>query len=184
MIDITIAKNAGFCFGVKRAIDKVQELLNNNIKLYCIGDIIHNEYVVNKLKSNGLIILNDENEINKLHDEYVIIRSHGIDKNIQKILLDNNNKIIDLTCPYVKNIHNIVDENTKNDEITILVGDINHPEVKAIKSYANGEIHIINSIDEAKNLNLDKNKKIIVISQTTSSIQNYQNIIDILEKII
>lgn len=182
-MNINIAKNSGFCFGVKNAIDKINILLDCNDKVYCIGDIIHNDFVNNKLKNKGLVILEDYDQIAKLKCENVVIRSHGIQKSIYEILEKNNNKILDLTCPYVKKIHKIVDEETKNNAPLIILGDQKHPEVIAIKSYAHNKVYILDNVENIDEIKEDKNTPIVLVSQTTQDKDKYKNIVDILTKI-
>lgn len=181
-MNITIAKNAGFCYGVKKAVDEVEALLDKNIQVYSIGEIIHNEYVIEKLQKKGLIILND-NEATEIHNKNVLIRSHGIEKDIYLILKNNGNTIYDLTCPNVSKIHSIVEKETKNGTSLIIIGDKEHPEVKGIKSYANGKVYIIDNEEEIANILEPKDTNFILVSQTTQNTKKFKNIVDILNKI-
>lgn len=182
MIDITVAKNAGFCFGVKRAIDMLEEIVNDpNIKkpIYSIGAIIHNDIVIKKYSEKGVIIV-DEKEALSLKDSTVILRTHGVEKKIHEKLLKNNNKIIDLTCPYVKKIHKLVSQYTDMQYKIIIIGDKSHVEVKGIVSYANDNIAVVNSKEDIENLKFDKNEKIVIMFQTTANIEKSKILVDIL----
>ncbi len=180
-MEVIVAKNAGFCFGVKRAIEKATEILNKSQKkVYSIGALIHNEVVTNDLKSKGLIEINDVDEIKKLKSETVIIRTHGIEKNLYDILKANDNEIIDLTCPFVKKIHNVVEKCTKAGYKIIVIGDKNHPEVKGIVSYGK-DIYVVSNESEIKSLPLDKNDKIFLVFQTTADADKSQKLVDILQ---
>ena len=181
---IFIAKNSGFCFGVKRAIDSVYEKLRNcDEKIYSIGPIIHNEVVTNDLKSKGLIEINDINEINSLKNNKVIRRTHGIEKDVYLKLKQNGNDIIDLTCPFVQKIHNLVKEYSDKGYKIIVVGDKNHPEVKGIVSFATNDIIVIINENDINTIKYDKNDKILVVFQTTTNADNAQKLVDILNNL-
>ena len=189
MVSVTLAKNAGFCFGVKRAIDMVNENLKKFGTLYCVGELIHNEKVIDELEKKGLVIV-DKEEALKLKNENVVIRSHGIEKKIFEEIERNGNNIIDCTCPFVKKIHKLVEEHSKNDEKIVVIGDKEHQEVKGIVSYGSPKseknidnisknIAVVNSVDELKGLQFDKNDKIFIVSQTTANIEKNKKIVDI-----
>ena len=180
-MEIVVAKNAGFCFGVKRAIEKTNDYLNKSGEIYSIGPLIHNEIVTNDLKKRGLIELNDIEEIKALKNKKVIIRTHGIEKEIYEILEKNNNEIIDLTCPFVKKIHELVEKYSNSGYKIIVIGDKNHPEVKGIVSYANNDIYVIINEEDIKALNIDKSANIFVVFQTTTNALNAQKLVDILK---
>ena len=181
-MEITVAKSAGFCFGVKRAVVDTYKILHESEgkKIFSIGPLIHNEIVTNDLKSKGLIELNDIEEINKLKNETVIIRTHGALKSIIDTLKSNNNEIIDLTCPLVSKIHNLVSNYSKKEYIIIVVGDKDHPEVKGIVSRAEGDIFVVINEDDINALKIDKNSKILVVFQTTTNVNNAKKLVDIL----
>lgn len=180
-MEFVIAENAGFCFGVERAIDATYETLkNNNSKVYSIGPIIHNDIVINDLESHGLVVINDYDEALKLKNEKVIIRTHGIEKNIYEALKNNGNEIIDLTCPFVSKIHKIVSEYSDKGYRIVVIGDKEHPEVKGIISYAKTDIYVIINENDIKSLQMDKNDNICVVCQTTTNMDNAQKLVDIL----
>ena len=182
-MEIIVAKNAGFCFGVKRAIEETNALLSNRkSKIYSIGSLIHNEHVVNKLKENGLIELNSINDIKCLKNETVIIRTHGIEKEIKELLIGNGNELIDLTCPFVKKIHEVVKKYSNDGYTVIVIGDKNHPEVRGIVSYGK-KIYVVINESDIKNLNIPINSKILVVFQTTINSSNAEKLVDILCKI-
>lgn len=175
------AQNAGFCFGVKRAIDAVYKELSENSKIYCIGPLIHNEEVIKDLEKKGLITLNELSVINKLTNEVVVIRTHGIEKESIDTLIFNGNKIIDLTCPFVKKIHNFVKDYSKRGYKVIVIGDENHPEVKGIVSYSTSEIRVVNSEEDIKKLDFNKTDKVLIVLQTTSDSGKSKKLVDILK---
>ena len=123
-MEVILAKKAGFCFGVQKAIDMVYDEANSsNNNIYTYGPIIHNEEVVSDLESKGVKAINfDENELNDLLDCTVVIRSHGVGKNIYDSLEQKNCDVVDATCPFVKKIHNIVKEESEKGRTIIIVG--------------------------------------------------------------
>lgn len=183
---IVVAKSAGFCFGVKRAVVEAYKVLeqeefkSKKKKIYSIGPLIHNETVTDDLKSKGLIELNDIDDIRGLKNEKVIIRTHGTLKSIEEELKKNGNEIIDLTCPFVSKIHNLVSEYSENGYKIIVIGDKEHPEVQGIVSRAKNDIYVIISKNDINNLKIDKNDKILVVCQTTTNVNNAQILVDIL----
>ena len=183
MINVVIAKNAGYCFGVKRAVEETKRLLSNNETVYVIGDLIHNEKVVNELKQSGLVVLNDYNEIRNLNNKQVIIRSHGIEKQIKEELIKNKNYVTDLTCPFVSKIQSIVYEESLKGNSIIVIGDKNHPEIKSIVSYSNKPIEVINSVDDIKTLKIPNYEDVTVVFQTTSNIEKSKKLVDILHNL-
>ena len=177
---VIIAKNAGFCFGVKRAIEEVRIILDKSEnKVYSIGALIHNEKVVNELKDKGLIELNDVDDIKNLKNEVVIIRTHGIEKELYNCIRDNGNEIIDLTCPFVKKIHDIVEKYTNDAYNIIVIGDKNHPEVRGIMSYGS-HVNVVLSENDIKELEIPKDSKVLVVSQTTADVETSEKLVDIL----
>ncbi len=161
---IILAKSAGFCFGVKRAIDCVYNMIGFG-KIYTYGSLIHNKFVISDLEEKGVFVVDNFDEIEK--DSTVIIRSHGVPKSIYTELENKNIKYVDCTCPFVKKIHTIVNKAyTAGDEI-IIVGNFEHPEIIGINGWAENSGIIINSPEEALNTYIDKNKKYTLVVQTT-----------------
>ncbi len=186
-MSITIAKNAGFCFGVKRATDYVEALVkerDENTEIYTLGNLIHNDTYIKSLEECGVFSISVEDAIQRAKNIqenkkiYILIRTHGIQKQSEEALREieaqnPNLKIIDMTCPFVKRIHKIADENTSSDTHFILLGSENHPEVQGILSYVSGERHTFATEEELEKLiNSDilSQKKIILASQTTQSL--------------
>ncbi len=176
-MDVKLVKSAGFCFGVKRAANLAVESLEScsNRKIYTMGEIIHNNYVVNTLKEKGIEPILNEKEILNIHNSIVILRSHGVKKEILEKLRLNNNVIIDAICPFVKKIHSYVDMLTSEKYFVVIVGDKNHPEVVAISSFADKKNSaVISSAEEVKKLK--RKNKIGVVTQTTQDIKNFLEI--------
>ena len=174
MIKIKIAKNAGFCFGVRNAVNKLYSLIPSKNKIFSFGEIIHNPVVINDLKEKGVIFTENLNEIK---NGTVVIRSHGVDKKTFEIL-SKYSTLIDATCPFVKKIHDIVDKYYNLGYEIIILGQKNHPEVKGINGYCDNKALIFDNekeIDDAKN-EIKKHEKICVVVQTTFSDTLCQNL--------
>lgn len=180
MKDLLIAKTAGFCFGVKRAIDSVYKSLDEYDELYSIGQVIHNERVVDDLSKKGLKVLTDKEAL-LLQNKNIIIRSHGIEKDKLSILQKNSNNIIDLTCPYVKKIQKIVEERSNNGDTVIVVGNKEHEEVKSIVSYARSDIYVVDDEEGIKDLKIAQKSSILVVFQTTFNTVYGQKLVAILK---
>ena len=183
-MNLIVAKTAGFCFGVKRAVDKVYEqVLNSKEKIFTYGPIIHNEEVVNDLAKRGVQVINDENELTKLNQGTVIIRSHGVSEHIYNVINEKGLKCVDATCPFVKKIHKIVRDESQKGNYIIIIGDKNHPEVQGIKGWCvNNDISIIKSEDEARDFTLKEAKKVCIVSQTTFNYNKFKDLVEIIEK--
>jgi len=179
---VELAKSAGFCFGVNRAVDLVYNEIKNNKKVYTLGPIIHNEEFVNQLKQQGVDIINDIDEIKNLESGTIIIRSHGISQDIYDILNNSNHNIVDATCPFVKKIHNIVQEKTKENRHIVIIGNDNHPEVEGIKGWCKNNSTVIETEEDANNFDIDKNTKICVVSQTTFNSIKFKYLVEIISK--
>ncbi len=174
---ITVAKTAGFCFGVKRAVDAVYEANKEGKKIATLGDVIHNRQVIEDLESKGIYSYEDVNEIPL--DYTVIIRAHGVGKDIYEKLGDR--PYIDLTCPFVSKIHKIVEKHYNEGYKIIIVGDAKHPEVIGINGWCNYEADIIDS--ESQEIKNDyNNSKICVVAQTTIKKNNFVHIVQKLKK--
>ncbi len=172
-MEIILAKSAGFCFGVKLAVDCVYEKSKED-KIYTYGPIIHNKNVVKDLEKQGVeIIENLEKDI----DGKVIIRSHGVPPSVYKLLEQKNIEYVDCTCPFVKKIHRIVDENYKQGKSVIIIGNKNHPEIIGINGFCDNTALIANSIEEFNNLDIENNKEYILVSQTTFDITVFEKLL-------
>ena len=172
-MEIILAKSAGFCFGVKLAVDCVYEKSKED-KIYTYGPIIHNKNVVKDLEKQGVeIIENLEKDINGK----VIIRSHGVPSSVYKLLEQKNIEYVDCTCPFVKKIHRIVDENYKQGKRVIIIGNKNHPEIIGINGFCDNTALIANSIEEFNNLDIEDNKEYILVSQTTFDITVFEKLL-------
>ncbi|MEG1415965.1 MAG: bifunctional 4-hydroxy-3-methylbut-2-enyl diphosphate reductase/30S ribosomal protein S1 [Clostridium sp.] len=169
-MQILIAKSAGFCFGVKNAIDKVNlASVDNEVKTY--GPIIHNKQVVEDLSRKGVSILDNLEDAKK--DLGVVIRSHGVSKSEIKTLEDKGANIIDATCPFVKNIHRIAEKKSNEGYKIIIIGDPSHPEVKGISGWCK-ESFIVQNIEDVEGV---KGGKICIVAQTTFNRVKWKEIV-------
>ncbi len=177
-MEIITAKTAGFCFGVKRAVDKVYEKVNNaDSRIYTYGPIIHNEEVVKDLESKGVQVIHTKEELTEIKDSTVIIRSHGVSKDIYDLLDKDNVEIVDATCPFVKKIHKIVKEESEKGRTVIIIGNKKHPEVEGIMGWSCTDTYVIETVEQAEELDLPEEAKVCIVSQTTFNYAKFNNIV-------
>ena len=184
-MEVIRAKTAGFCFGVKRAVDTVYEQLekaSESTTIYTYGPIIHNEEVVKDMKQKGIIVLQSEAELDALTEGTVIIRSHGVEKAIYDKLNAKGIKIVDATCPFVKKIHNIVQKESTNGNYIIIVGNPQHPEVEGIRGWAGIKAVVVQTKEDIDKLIIPENEKVCVVSQTTFNYNKFKELVEIILK--
>lgn len=176
-MEIIIAKNAGVCFGVKRALKLAYEQTEKaSSKVYSLGPLVHNPQVVKELEDKGVTTIE---EIDTIEEGNLIVRSHGVPKNtIDKIKYKNLN-LVDCTCPYVSKVHKKVEEYYNKGYDIIIIGDKTHPEVKGINGWCNNKAYIINSEVEA-NL-LPDFENVCVVSQTTNTLEKFDNLVEFIK---
>lgn len=179
---ITLAKSAGFCFGVKRAVDMVYKESETKKNVYTFGPIIHNMEVVKSLELRGVNVVNSEAELRELRDATIIIRSHGVPRYIYDICKKNNLEVVDATCPFVRKIHKIVTEYSAKDYQIIIIGSANHPEVEGIKGWCDKGAVVIENEEGADTLSINSNKKLCIVSQTTFNYTKFQELVEIISK--
>ena len=181
-MQIELAKTAGFCFGVKRAVDTVYEEIDKDKIIYTYGPIIHNDLVVNDLSAKGVSIVNSPDELAKAPKGTVIIRAHGVPKDVYEQIKSSGHEIIDATCPFVKKIHNIV-ENCGDEYVeTVIVGSPDHPEVLGIKGWCKTPATVISSVEEAESYTPSSEGKLLIVSQTTFNLSKFKDIVEKLDK--
>lgn len=180
-MEVKIAKSAGFCFGVKRAVEQAYKQLERRDKpIYTYGPIIHNEEVVRDLEEKGVKVIGSEEELRTIHDAVVVIRSHGVGKHIYEIMEENGIEIIDATCPFVKKIHRIAVEQNEAGRRLIIIGNESHPEVEGIKGWGNEHTLVVETPEQVDTLPVLEGEKLCIVSQTTF---NYNKFKDLVEKI-
>ncbi len=180
-MEILLAKTAGFCFGVKRAVETVYEQVGKG-NIYTYGPIIHNEEVVKDLEQKGVFVIDKESDISALSEGTVVIRSHGVERRIYDLIKDNSLELVDATCPFVKKIHNIVDKDSGQGNQIIIIGNPKHPEVMGIVGWCNTEPIVLETPEEADNLEIPEGIKISLVSQTTFNHKKFNSIVEIFEK--
>lgn len=178
---VILAKSAGFCFGVKRAVEKVYEQAGRG-NVYTFGPIIHNEEVVSDLEKRGVKVINDIDELAAAPEGTIIIRSHGVAKAVYDAIRRSGFEIIDATCPFVLKIHKIVEEQSKDGASIVVIGDENHPEVKGIVGWSSGRTYIIDSVEKAKELSFNDDEKLCIVSQTTFNPNKFEELVEIISK--
>ncbi len=178
-MEIYIANNAGFCFGVKRAVKLAEKTLNenqNNEKVYSYGELIHNPQVVEKFNKNGLKVIDD---FEKEEQGTIVLRSHGIHPNIKKKMVELGHRYIDCTCPVLLNIYKKIEKKVENGYEIIIIGDKNHPEIKAMIGYCGYIIsqttNLVEKFFQFSDIIKGKNENVIIentICDATSKRQN------------
>ncbi len=181
-----MAECAGFCFGVKRAVDTVYEQIETGKTIYTYGPIVHNEEVVRDLEERGVRVIETEEELRGMPlskgNGVVIIRAHGVPRKIYDILEENGMECIDATCPFVKRIHGIVEKASNEGMHIVIVGNPGHPEVEGIKGWCNGLVTVLETCEEAEKFTLKKGEKLCIVSQTTFNYNKFHQIVEIFEK--
>ena len=181
-MEVRRAKTAGFCFGVKRAMDKVYEQIEKGENIYTYGPLIHNESVVAELEKKGVTVIEGVEALRQIKEGSVAIRSHGVSKEIYDILEERHLKCIDATCPFVKKIHRIVEKESEAGRQIIIIGNDSHPEVEGIKGWCKNGAVVIESVSQAQNLRLPENQKVCTVSQTTFNYNKFQELVEIISK--
>ena len=184
-MNITLAKTAGFCFGVNRAVQMVYDLVDDNQKVCTLGPIIHNSQMVEELKSKGVRVV--ENATEAQNDEILVIRSHGVGKSVYEAATNAGVKVCDATCPFVAKIHKIVAEQSANGDVILIAGDENHHEVIGIIGHCTTEYFVFSNEDELENL-IEKHPEfkeipVSVVSQTTFNAKKWENAQNFLKKV-
>lgn len=201
MREVILAKTAGFCFGVKRAVDTVYEQVDkadDNVSVFTYGPIIHNEEVVSDLEKKGVRIIQDEAELEGVYSEMmnnanvendvvahkgrVVIRSHGVGESVYNKIEQLGFEIIDATCPFVKKIHRIVADESSQGKTIVIVGDEKHPEVQGIMGWCKNTPFVIDSIEKAEKLLEKMDKNIVLVCQTTFNSIKFQELVEFFRK--
>ena len=182
-MEIIIGKTSGFCHGVKNAVDKAtEEIEQSEKKVYCLGELVHNKHVTNSLQEKGLTFIENIEEAKVKN----IIRAHGVVKEIYQKAEEMDIEIKDLTCPKVLKIHDIAEEYSKNGYYIFLVGEANHPEIIGTFSFCGKNAVIIEKISDLEQaiikLNEKQFKKVLLIAQTTFNLKKFEEIAEKLKE--
>ena len=181
MKEVILAKSAGFCFGVKRAVDTVYEQTGKK-NVYTIGPIIHNEEVVKDLEKKGVFVINTMEELDDITEGTVIIRSHGVSSAVYEALQKKGVEIVDATCPFVLKIHNIVKQESANGKQIVIIGNEKHPEVEGIMGWSKTQVHVVDTAEKAQNLQLDPQREVCIVSQTTFNYNKFKELVEIISE--
>ncbi len=186
-MEVRLAECAGFCFGVKRAVDAVYEQLGTGKRIYTYGPIVHNEEVVGDLERQGVRVLADKKELLALEKDpkqetLVIIRAHGVPREIYDILEQKGLEYIDCTCPFVKRIQKKVEEESRNGKTVYIAGNPGHPEVEGIRGWCHGEAKVIENPEETQNLVFNDKNQGVLVAQTTFNFNKFDNLVEIFHK--
>ncbi len=190
-MEIRLVAGAGFCFGVKRAVDTVYEQLQTGKTIYTYGPIVHNEEVVKELAELGVRVIENRQELERLPDlrsladpraGTVIIRAHGVPREVQQCMEQKGWEVIDATCPFVKRIHRTVEKKSGQGDHILVVGNPDHPEIQGIVGWCNGPVDVIETVEEAEKYVPPEGKKLTVVAQTTFNYNKFQTIVEILKK--
>ena len=175
---VELAKSAGFCFGVEKAVNTVyEEAKKGNEIVYTLGPIIHNEEVVKDMKKRGVEAVKIE-DLASLPKGTVIIRSHGVSRDVYNFVKNSGHRVVDATCPFVKKIHAIVSVQSGKGKTVVIIGNPDHPEVMGIKGWGDKNTYAVENIEQFINLGLKKDEEIIIVAQTTFNHKKFQEIID------
>lgn len=183
-MEIMLAKSAGFCFGVRRAVDEVYARVEeqNERPIYTFGPIIHNEEVVEDLRKKGVGIIQSEEELEQISGGTVIIRSHGVGRAVEEKIRSGGFCVVDMTCPFVKKIHRIVEEQSRMGRTIVIAGNPDHPEVKGIIGWCCGPVYTAANEKEIEKLEEKQLKSVCMVAQTTFHANKFENMVDLMTK--
>ena len=182
-MEVKVAKTAGFCFGVQRAVDKVYELIDScQDRLFTLGPIIHNEEVVNDLEKKGVRVASEEELKTLPEGSTVVIRSHGVGKKVYDQLKECGLSYVDVTCPFVLKIHRIVEKESKAGSHIVIIGDPDHPEVVGICGWCIGSYTVIRTKQDALDFVPPESKNVCIVSQTTFNYNKFKDLVEILRE--
>ncbi|HDM70814.1 MAG TPA: 4-hydroxy-3-methylbut-2-enyl diphosphate reductase [Thermotogales bacterium] len=185
-IRLIVAKNIGFCFGVRRSVETVEKLLESERKVYVAGELVHNERVLNELMKKGMVLFNPHSDLPKdLKAHTVVVRAHGLPPNIVKRLEDHAGRVVDTTCPIVMDMFKTAKGLAKKHDRLYVLGDPNHPEIVALRGYVEDPIVFKDRNELEKILKMrndNPNLKVALISQTTKDFMTFQRSLELLVK--
>ena len=183
-MEVKLAKTAGFCFGVKRAVEMVyEEAKKEGMDIYTYGPIIHNEEVVKDLENKGVGVIENLTELEGIKKGTLVIRSHGVAKQVYQKIQTKGLTVVDATCPFVKKIHRIVERESQAGNYIIIIGNEKHPEVEGIVGWCQpGTYSVIASVQEAQKFDLQVEKKLCIVAQTTFNHNKFEELVEIFEE--
>ena len=182
-MEVILAKSRGFCFGVKRAVETVYEQAKKNgERIYTYGAVVNNEEVVSDLERKGVKVLKDRDELGKITTGTVIIRAHGVARDVYEQIESQGLTLIDATCPFVKRIHKIVEKESNDGKQIVVIGNPGHPEVEGIVGWCTSPAVVMDTVEEAQNFIPQEGKEVCIVSQTTFNYNKFQYIVEIFQK--
>ncbi len=183
-MQVTLADKAGFCFGVSRAVNTVyREIECGSPPVYTFGPIIHNEEVIADLERRGVRVINTPEEVCALSEGTVILRSHGVPREVEEAIGASGLTLVDATCPFVQKIHDIVREYSEKGYFILIIGSAEHPEVEGIVGWARpGGSKVIADEAEAGEINISGLEKICIVAQTTFPLKKFQDMVEIIRE--
>lgn len=182
-MEILRAKTAGFCFGVRRAVDTVYEQVEKQQEpVYTFGPIIHNEQVVADLEERGVRVVETQEELENISKGTIVIRSHGVPKSVCDKIHACGLQCVDTTCPFVKKIHRIAERESANGRHMVIIGNDGHPEVEGIKGWCSGPVTVLGTVQEAEEFAPKEGTTLCIVSQTTFNYNKFKDLVEILEK--
>ena len=181
-MEVIVAKTAGFCFGVERAVEKVYKQTESDKKIYTYGPIIHSDQVVGDLEKKGVTVINGLEKVKEIKDGTIIIRSHGVAEEVYEEIESLGLECVDATCPFVKRIHKIVEKESRDGRKIIIIGNDGHPEVEGIKGWSSTPATVIESEEEARNYVSIGQERLCIVSQTTFNHNKFQELVEIFQK--
>ena len=150
--------------------------------VYTFGPIIHNEEVVKDLEKKGVFVINTMEELDDITEGTVIIRSHGVSSAVYEALRKKGVEIVDATCPFVLKIHNIVKQESANGKQIVIIGNEKHPEVEGIMGWSKTQVHVVDTVEKAQNLQLDPQREVCIVSQTTFNYNKFKELVEIISE--
>ena len=181
-MEVILAKSMGFCFGVKRAVEAVYEQAEKGGDIYTYGAVVNNGEVVDDLKKKGVRVIEGREELDKVESGTVIIRAHGVARDVYERISEKGLTCVDATCPFVKRIHGIVERESREGKQIVVVGNPGHPEVEGITGWCTTPAVVLETVEEAEKFVPEKDKEICIVSQTTFNYNKFHNIVEILKK--
>ena len=181
-MEVILAEHAGFCFGVERAVDQVYEQTTTGKPIYTYGPIIHNEEVVKDLAQRGVQVIEKEEDLAQIKGGTVVIRSHGVPRNVCEMIEELGLECVDATCPFVKRIHNIVEKESGEGKRVVIIGNAGHPEVEGIKGWSKTQTTVIGTLEEAEKFICEEEEELCIVSQTTFNYNKFQDMVEIFRK--
>lgn len=181
---VVLASNAGFCFGVQRAVDEAVKCARTRVgRVYTYGPLIHNEAVIRDLLSEGIVTMPAGDAEGKVpRGSTIIIRAHGVGKDVYERLSGQYENVVDATCPFVKKIHRIVRKHSVEGDTIVITGTADHPEVVGIRGWIEGPSYVVSNEEEAKKLPDGLSGRICLVSQTTFHYNKFQDVVEIIKE--